>query len=69
MDQIEIFAVVFQVAANAVLPVWILHSELRVIAMPGVEASCNFLVAIQALKGWRTRSELMATSALCSAAE
>lgn len=68
VNEMEILAVVFQMTANAVLAVGILHLKLRVVAMPGVEAPGNFLVAIQTLKGWRTGSELVATGALrCTA--
>lgn len=33
VNQRKILAIVFQVAANAILPIWILHSQLRVVAL------------------------------------
>ena len=64
VNQMEIFAVVLQMAANAVLATRILHLKLEVIAVLGVEAPGNFFVAIEALKRRRAGSELMAARAL-----
>ena len=64
MNEGEIHAVVFQMAPHAVFPVGILHSEPSVVSVLGVEAAGNFFMAIQALKGRRTRTELMATRTL-----
>lgn len=69
MNQIEIFAVVLQVAPHAVFPVGILHSEPRVIAVVVGQALRDFFVAVQALKRWRARTKLMATCALRRATE
>lgn len=69
MNQIEIFAVVLQVAPHAVFSVGILHSEPRVIAVVVGQALRDFFVAVQAFKRWRARAKLMATCALCRAAE
>ena len=65
MDQIEIFAIVFQVAPHAIFPIGIQHTEPRVVTVLAVEPAGNFFVAIQALKCRRARAELMATRALC----
>jgi hypothetical protein len=64
VDQIEILAVVLQMAANAVLPVCIAHLNLEVIPVFAAEPSRDFLVAIQALEGWRIGAELVAARAL-----
>ena len=67
MNEIEVFAVVLQMAAHAVFPVWIAHLNLKVIAVLCGQAACDFFMAIQALKGRRAGSKLMATAALrCS---
>ena len=64
VNEMEVLAVVLQMAANAVLAVGILHSEPRVVAVLGVEPPGNFLVAVETLKGRRAGSELVATRAL-----
>ena len=64
VDQIEVLAVVLQMAANAVLPVWIAHLNLEVIPMLTAESPGDFFVAIQALKRRRVGAELVATRAL-----
>lgn len=64
MDEIKIFAIMLQVAPDAVLTVWILHSKSRVVAVLVGKALRNFFVAIQAFKRRGARSELMATRAL-----
>lgn len=57
VNQVEIFAVVFEVAANAILSVWIAHLNLVVIPVLGREASRDFLMAIQAFEGGNIRAE------------
>ncbi len=64
MDERKAFAVVFPVAPHAVLPVWVLHLEPRVIAMVFCERSCNLFVAVQAFEGWCAGSELMTARTL-----
>lgn len=66
MDQVEVLAVVLQMAANAVFPVRIAHLNLEVIAVLAVEPSGDFLMAVQALEGGRAGAELVATHALRS---
>ena len=64
MNDVEIFAVVFQVAAHAILAGGILHVELKVVTVFGGEGLGDFLVAIEALKGGSTAAELVAGIAL-----
>jgi hypothetical protein len=64
VNQVELLAVVLQMAANAVLSVRIAHLNLEVIPVLAVEPPGDFLVAIQALKGGRVGAELMATRTL-----
>ena len=54
----------FQMAANAVLPVGVGHLQLVVIAVLGAEAPGNLLVAIQTLKSRGASTELVTTRAL-----
>jgi len=54
----------FEVAANAILAIGILHPQLRVIAFFRCQPVCNFLVAFQAFEGWRAGPELVAGVAL-----
>ena len=69
MNKIEILPVVFQVTADAVLPVRILHLQPRVIPMLSRKRLRDFLVAIEAFKSWRAGAEGMAGCALCRASE
>lgn len=64
VNQIEIFAVVLKVAANAVFAIGIAHLNLEVVAVLGGKAPGDFLVAIHALKGRSVGAELMAARAL-----
>jgi len=68
VDDIEIFSVVFEVAANAILAGRIVHLELEVVAVFGGEGLGNFLMAIEALEGGSAGAELMAGIALRGAA-
>ena len=69
MDEIVILPVVFQVAANAILPVRVLHLKSRVIPMVSRKRLRHFLVTFEALKGGRAGPERMAGCALCRAAK
>jgi len=68
-NQVEIFAVVFQVAAHAVFSIGIAHLHFKVVSVLRGKILRNFLVAIDALERGRASSEGMAGSALRSAAE
>ena len=69
VDDVEIFAVVFEVAANAILASRIVHPKLEMVAVFGGEGLGDFLVAIEALKGGSAGPKRMAGCALCRAAE
>lgn len=69
VDQVEIRAIVLQMAANAVLPVWVAHLDLEVISVLAAETSGDFFVAIQALEGRRGGAELVAARTLCGPGE
>ena len=69
MNEREIRAIVLQMAPHAVFAIGILHSEPRVVAVLGIEATGNFFVAVQALKCRRAGAELMATRALSCSCE
>lgn len=69
MNEMEIFAIVFQMAAHAFLAVRISHLNLGVITMLGLKPLGNLFMAIQALEGRRAGAELMATSAFRRAAQ
>jgi len=69
MDESKVLAVVLQVATDAIFAVGIAHLDLKVIAMLGVEASGNFLVAIETLESGSAGAELMATGALRSSGQ
>lgn len=69
VDQRKILAIVFEVAAHAILAIGILHPQLRVIALFCRQAVCDFLVAFQAFEGWRAGAELVAGVALGRAVE
>ena len=64
MDDVEIFAVVFQVAAHAVLAGGILHVQLKVVTVFGGEGLGDFLMAIETLKSGSAAAELVAGIAL-----
>ena len=68
MDDVEILAVVFQVAANAVLAGGIVHLELEVVAVFCGERLGDFFVAIEAFEGGSAGAELVAGIALRGAA-
>ena len=68
VDDIEIFAVMFEVASNAVLAGGILHSELKMVAVFCGERLGNFFVAIETLEGGSAGAELVAGIALRGAA-
>lgn len=67
VNEREVFAVVFQVTAHAVLAVRILHLYLVMVTVLGDDIVGDFLVAFQALEGGSARAELMAGVALRSA--
>jgi len=65
VNQVEVFAIVIQVAPHTVFAVGVRHSEARVIAVVQRQSLRYFFVALEALKSRRVGSELMATRALC----
>jgi hypothetical protein len=69
MHQRKILAVMFQVAAHAIAAVGILHAQKGVVSLMSSKSVSNFLVAFQALEGWRAGSELVARIALRRAVE
>ena len=69
MHESKILAVVFQVAADAIPAVGILHSEQGVVTLMGGQAIRNFLVTFQAFERWRAGPKLMAGVALSRAAQ
>ena len=64
MDQVEILAVVFQVATDAVFAIGIPHLKLGVIAVLCFQPFRYFFMAIQALESRRAGAELVAGYAL-----
>ncbi len=64
VDQVEVFSVVLQVAADTIPAVRILHSQPGVVAVISSKTLRNLFVAIEALEGRRAGPELMATRAL-----
>lgn len=60
----KIFAIVLEVAPDAIPAVGILHSQKGVIALMRSQTVRNFLVAFEALKSGRAGSKLMAGVAL-----
>jgi hypothetical protein len=67
VNQVEGFAVVLQVAVDAILPIRILHLYAEVVAMLVGQILGNFLVAIQALERGSASAENMTGTALrCS---
>ncbi len=64
VDQIEVFAVMLQMAADTVLAIGVFHMDLVMIAMLGRQPLRDFFVALQALEGGRAGPELVAACAL-----
>lgn len=64
MNQLEVRAVVFQVAAHAVFAIRIRHRKARVIPVLRGEGLSDLLVAIQAFEGRRAGAKFVATRAL-----
>lgn len=64
VDQVEVFSVVLQMAADAIPAVRILYFQPGVVAVIRRKTVRNLFVAIEALEGRRTGPELMATRAL-----
>jgi len=69
VDDVEIFAVVFEVAANAILASGIIHPKLEMVAVFGGEGLGDFLVAIETLEGRSAAAELVTGIALGGAAQ
>jgi len=69
MNEREILAVMFEVAADAIPAIGILHSEKGVVALARGQPIRNFLVAFQAFERRRAGSELVAGIALCGAVQ
>lgn len=69
MHQRKILAVVFQMAAHAILAIRIFHPQLRVVALIRGQSFRDFLVAFETFEGWCACPELMARSALRGTAE
>lgn len=69
VNQLELFTVVLEVATDAVLAIGVRHLETGVITVVGGDALSDFLVAVEALEGWRACAKLMATRALRRARE
>lgn len=68
VNQMEVFAVVIQVAPHAVLTIGIAHPQPRMVAVIQRKPLRHLFVAIKTLEGWRAGSELMAARALRCAA-
>jgi hypothetical protein len=64
VGQVEILAVVFQVAAHALFPIRIPHLNLRVIPVFRSEPLGHFFMTIETLEGWSAGAELMTARAL-----
>ena len=64
VHKVEVFAVVLEMAAHAILAVWVLHLNFGVIPMLCRQPLCNFFVTIQAFKDWSVAAKLVATCAL-----
>jgi len=60
VDQLEVLAVVLPMAANAVVPIGILHLKMKMVAMLIGESFGDFLVAVEALKCGRSCTKNMA---------
>ena len=68
-DQVEIFAVVLEVAAHTILAVGVLHLHLCVIAVLVGECFGNFLMTIKTFVGGSARAKLVTGVALRGAAQ
>jgi succinate dehydrogenase/fumarate reductase cytochrome b subunit len=66
VHQIEVFAIVFKMAAHTILAIWVLHLDFGVISVLRGEPLCNFLVTIEAFEGWSAAAKLMAARTLRS---
>jgi len=64
VDQRKVFAIVFEMATDAIPAVGILHLNLRMVTVFRCQPLSHFLMALQALEGWRASSELVAARAL-----
>lgn len=69
MQEIEIFAVVLEMATHAILAIGVRHLNLGVIAVLRRQPLCHFLMAIEAFESGRAGSELMAARTLCSSGQ
>jgi hypothetical protein len=69
VNQLKVFAVVLEMATDAVLAIGVGHLETGVITVAGGDALSDFLVAVEALEGRRACAKLMATCALRRARE
>jgi len=69
MNEVEVLAIMFQVAANAIPAVGVLHPELGVKALIHRKPLGNFLMAFEAFESRRAGSELVAGVALRSPIE
>ena len=69
VDKVVILPIVFQVAPNAILPVRVVHLNLRMVSVLPGKGLCNFLVALDTFEGWRAGPERMASGALCRSAQ
>jgi hypothetical protein len=64
VDEVEVFAIVFEVAAHTIFPIRIAHLKLGVISMIRSEPLGHFFVTIQAFESRSAGAELMTTGAL-----
>jgi hypothetical protein len=64
VNQAEVFPIVIQVAANAVLALGICHTQPRMVTVIQSEPLRYFLVTIEAFKGGSASAKLMAACAL-----
>jgi hypothetical protein len=64
VDQVEVFSVVFEVAADAIFPVRIPHLKLGMISVIRGEPLGHFFMTIQAFESRRAGAELMTAGAL-----
>ena len=65
MQKIKVFAVMLEMATNAILAIGISHLNLSVIAMLRRQPLCHFLMTIETPESGRAGSELMAARTLC----
>jgi len=64
VNQVEVLAIVLEVAADTVFAVGIVHLHTGMVAVLAGESFRNFLMTIEAFEGGGTRAELMAGIAL-----